>query len=103
MILYNVTVGVDLDTEKEWLEWMHNNHIPKVMATGYFTDFKVYKVLGQEEEATVSYSVQYFSESIEKVVTYLDNEAPALSEEHRLRYKDKHVAFRTLLQSITHP
>lgn len=102
MILYNVTVGIDLDTETEWLTWMHQEHIPRVMATGYFNKFHVYKVLGQEEEATVSYSVQYFADSLDKVVEYLDKEAPSLAEEHRLRFKDKHVAFRTLLEEISY-
>ena len=100
MILYNVTVGIDLDTEKEWLEWMHSQHIPKVLNTGYFNEFKVYKVLGQEEEDTVSYSIQYFANSLDKVVEYLNKEAPSLSEEHRLKFKDKHVAFRTLLEEV---
>ncbi len=100
MILYNVTVGVDLDTEKIWLNWMHTTHIPRVMATGYFKEFKVYKVLGQEEESTVSYSVQYLADSLDNVVEYLNKAAPALAEEHRLKFKDKHVAFRTLLEEI---
>lgn len=102
MILYNVTVGVDLDTEKEWLDWMHATHIPAVMATGYFKKYEVYKVLGQEEEATVSYSIQYFAENLDNVVEYLNTQAPRLSEEHRLRFKDRHVAFRTLLEAVNH-
>jgi hypothetical protein len=100
MILYNVTVGVDLDTEIEWLEWMKSKHIPDVMATGYFEKFEMYKVLGEQQEETVSYSVQYFSDSIDKVVEYLNKRAPALSEEHRNKFKDRHVAFRTLLESV---
>ncbi len=100
MILYNVTVGVDLDTEKEWLIWMKSTHIPEVMNTGYFKEFQIYKVLGQDEEPTVSYSVQYFADSIDQVVEYLNKEAPALSEKHRLKFKDRHVAFRTLLESV---
>lgn len=100
MILYNVTVGVDLDSEIEWLNYMKTKHIPDVMATGYFNKFEIYKVLGQEEEETVSYSVQYFSDSLDKVVEYLNDHAPQLAEEHRMKFKDRHIAFRTLLESV---
>ncbi|MEX2335897.1 MAG: DUF4286 family protein [Fulvivirga sp.] len=98
MILYNVTIGIDADAEKEWLAWMKEQHIPKVMGTGLFLEHKIFKVLGEEEEQSISYSIQYFAETLDKVVDYLNNYAPPLVEEHRQRYKDKHVAFRTLLE-----
>ena len=100
MILYNVTIGVDQDIENEWLEWMKDKHIPDVMKTGFFNDFRIYKVLNQEQEDTVSYSVQYFADHIDKVVEYLNNYAPKLAEEHRQRYNNRHVAFRTLLEEV---
>ena len=100
MILYNVTVGIDRNVELDWFEWMTNNHIPKVMSTGFFNEFKIFKVLSHEDENTVSYSIQYFSDSLEKVEIYLAEFAPDLAEEHMLRYKDRHVAFRTLLQQL---
>lgn len=98
MVLYNVTVGIDLEVEKEWLNWMKNHHVPAVMNTGMFVDNKIFKVLSQEKEETVSYSVQYYAESVDKVVKYLDDFASPLVEEHRKRYENRHVAFRTLLE-----
>ena len=100
MVLYNETVGIDSETEQEWLKWMQEDQIPKVMATGYFTEFKIYKVLSQEDEASVSYSVQYFSENLHQVVEYLNTAAKALAEDHMRKFKNRHVAFRTLLQQV---
>ncbi|GAA0891487.1 DUF4286 family protein [Fulvivirga kasyanovii] len=100
MVLYNVTVGIDIDAEEEWLGWMKSKHIPAVMDTGMFIEYKIFKVLSQEEEQSVSYSIQYFAQTVDKVVEYLNNHAPKLVEEHRNRYKDKHVAFRTLLEEV---
>ncbi len=101
MILYNVTVGIDKLAEKDWLLWMSEDHIPKIMATGFFNDFKVFKVLSHEDTETSSYSVQYFSDSLDKIEDYLENHAPALASEHQLRFKDKHAVFRTLLEEVT--
>jgi len=100
MVLYNVTVGVDKDIEADWLEWMKSYHIPKVMNTGIFKEYKIFKVLSHQEESTVSYSIQYFAETVEKVMTYLNEYAPPLVEEHLKKYKNKHVAFRTLLEEV---
>lgn len=100
MFLYNVTIGIDKDVEQEWLQWMKNDHIPKVMSTGLFVENRIYKVLHDQGEETVSYSIQYFAKAIDQVTLYFDKYAPQLIEEHRIRYRDKHVAFMTLLEEL---
>lgn len=100
MIIYNITIGIDHDVEKEWLSWMKNKHIPDVMACGKFYNYSIFKVLNQEQEAAISYSVQYHAKTIDDVVEYLETYAPPLVEEHKQRYKNKHVAFRTLLEEV---
>ena len=99
MFLYNVTVGIDKDVEQEWLQWM-NEHIPNVMDTGMFVEYRIYKVLHDQEEGSVSYSVQYFAKTINHVTLYFEKFAPALLEQHRTRFRDKHVAFMTLLEEV---
>lgn len=98
MLLYNVTVGVDKDIEAEWLQWMKGKHMQDVLNTGMFRHAKIYKILHDQEDGTVSYSVQYFTDDIQYVTHYLEHFAPALVEEHRQRFRDKHVVFQTLLE-----
>jgi hypothetical protein len=100
MFLYNVTIGIDADVEQEWLQWMKGTHIPDVLRTGMFTSYKMYKVLHENNDGSVSYSVQYFANSLENVVQYLEVLAPALVDEHMQKFKNKHVAFRTLLEEV---
>jgi hypothetical protein len=100
MLLYNVTIGVDPDIEQEWLRWMREKHIPQVLRTGMFVESKMYKVLHDTDDGTISYSVQYFARSIDEVQQYLEIFAPKLIEEHRVRFLNKHVAFQTLLDEI---
>jgi hypothetical protein len=99
MLLYNVTIGLDKDMEQEWVQWMKVTHIPDVLKTGMFTSAKMYKVLHDQEDNSVSYSVQYFARSIENVQQYLDVFAHRLREEQRQRFPNN-VAFRTLLEEI---
>lgn len=100
MFLYNVTVGVDQHVEKEWLHWMKTEHILDVLNTGMFVTAKIYKVLHESEDGTISYSTQYFAESLDHVEKYLEQFAPALREEVNKRFAGKHIAFRTLLEEV---
>jgi hypothetical protein len=100
MLLYNVTYGIDRDIEKEWLAYMREQQVPAVLKTGLFTSFKMFKVLHDQEDGTISYSIQYFTDTIRQVNQYLEFFAPAIMEHHRSRFHNKHVAFQTLLEEI---
>jgi hypothetical protein len=100
MLLYNVTIGIDKDVELEWLQWVKEEHIPSVMNTGLFVSSTMYKILHDQGEGTVSYSIQYFAEDIRSITNYLDNFAPAIMLQQRKKFSDKHVAFQTLLEEV---
>jgi hypothetical protein len=100
MLLYNVTVGIDKDAEEEWLRYMKEKHIQDVLNTGLFVESKMYKVLHDQDDGTISYSIQYFARSIEDVQQYLEVFAPVLIEQHRKKFEHKHIAFRTLLEEV---
>lgn len=101
MLLYNVTVGIDPDSEEEWLHYMRETHIKAVMDTGLFVEHKMYKVLQEAEEgAAISYSIQYFARHIGDVQQYLEKFAPELVEEHRRLFQHRQVTFMTLLEEV---
>ena len=100
MILYNVTVNIEDSAHSEWLEWMKTSHIPDVMRTGMFIDYRMLRLLGDEGSGGHTYSVQYTLESMEKFQQYEDIYAPTFRGEFNNRYKDKFVAFRTLLETV---
>jgi hypothetical protein len=100
MLLYNMTVGIDKDIESEWVDWIKSEHIPAVMKTKLFIEVKMYKVLHDEDEASVSYSIQYFATTINNINWYLQTFAPELIEQHRQQFLNKHVAFQTLLEEV---
>lgn len=99
MLIYNVTVNIDDSVHEEWLKWMKDHHIPSVMATGYFLENKICRVL-VDEESGKTYSIQYTCANMEDLQEYQAKEAPKLQKEHTERYKDKFVAFRTVLEIV---
>jgi len=99
-IIYNVTINIDDDIKEEWLQWMKTVHIPDVMATGCFEEFKICRLLVEEEKGT-TFAIQYTAKSLEAFENYQKNFASALQKEHSEKFKEKFVAFRTLLEDLT--
>ena len=99
MIIYSVTVLIKKDVEDSWLKWMKEVHIPDVMKTGYFLDWKLRKLLLPEvssEEST--YVIEYTIQSLEKYNEYSEKAAPQLQKEHTEKFYGKFKATRTVYQ-----
>ena len=70
MILYNVTVKIDLDVHEDWLNWMKQIHIPDVLKTNLFVDHKMLRLLNVDEDDGITYSIQYFTRSLKDLESY---------------------------------
>ncbi|WP_158797285.1 DUF4286 family protein [Pedobacter sp. L105] len=99
MLLYNVTLIIEDSAAEEWLQWMQEKHIPEVMATGQFLSNRLLKVIDSPNEG-VTYCSQYVAQSIDEYETYQQVYAPAIQENLNTRFKDRFVAFRTLMEYI---
>lgn len=100
MIIYNVTIKVDHAIHDEWLEWMHSTHIPDVMATGCFSQYRFFRILQEDEQDGISYCVMYETETMSRYFDYQRDHAARLQDKSRERYQDKYLAFRTILRSV---
>jgi hypothetical protein len=98
-IIYSVTVKVNPEIEADWVKWMQDVHIPEVMDTKAFEEYRMSRVIGEKDEGT-SYNIQYLCPSMKDLHQYQIHRAPALQKEHTERYEGKFVAFRTLLETI---
>lgn len=100
MLLYNVTVTLDLDIHEDWLRWMRETHIPDVMAAGMFVSYRLCKLLGHEHADSEIYTVQYLVEDMPRLRRYFDEFAPELQRRHTARYEGKFAAFRTIMEVL---
>jgi hypothetical protein len=100
MILYNITLKIAADVETEWLKWMKENHIPDVMKAGKFLDARISRLLNKDEGDESTYVIQYTCENLEQYNFYIGNYAKALRDEHMAKYKNKFVAFRTVMEIV---
>ncbi len=101
MVLYNVTVNIDSDVEQDWIGWMKETHIPEVMDTGFFIEYRMMKMLTESQDETGrTYAIQYMAKDLNQLETYLNTSAPKLQKASIVRYGTKMVAFRTVLEEI---
>ena len=100
MIIYSVTIKIDLSAHNEWLKWMKEEHIPEVIEKGKFVGSKFHKVLNEDESDGVTYNVQFSVNSIGDYFEYRDNHAPELQQKSLAKFSEKYVAFRTLLREV---
>lgn len=101
MVLYNVTIVLDPSVKDDWLKWMQEVHIPDVMATGCFLEYKLSKVQDDRNPEQTTFAIQYLCKSHEILDEYQKKHAPALQADHTKRYAGKFGGFRTLLDVVS--
>lgn len=100
MIIYNVTIKIDLSVHDLWLRWMKEEHIPQVVGTGCFTGYKMYRVLEENTTDGITYAIQYFANSMTDYFDYKEKHAAALQKTGLDLFPGKYSAFRTLLKEV---
>lgn len=100
MILYNITINVSPDIEQDFIDWMKTIHIPEVLDTGIFHEHKFFRLIHDTEDGSTNYCIQYFTENLKMMMEYESKHAAQLQAKTQERYKDKAIAFRSLLETI---
>ena len=99
MIIYNVTVNVEESITADWLNWMRNEHIPELMACGFFMKAQINRVISSKENGN-TFAIAYTCKSIKDLHQYQIQFSADLQQKHIARYGDKAVAFRTMMELI---
>jgi len=100
MLIYNVTINVDEDIHDEWLGWMTSDHVPSVIATGCFSDYRMYRLLSPETDEGETYVIQYHCNNVEEYERYQIEHAAFLQNEQKEKFGGKFTAFRTLMEEV---
>ena len=70
MLLYNVTVTIDLDAHEDWVQWMRDSHIPDVMSSGMFVSYRMSRLIGHDHADSEIYTMQYLVKDMAHLVRY---------------------------------
>ncbi|RPE13749.1 DUF4286 family protein [Chitinophaga lutea] len=100
MIIYNVTVKVSVAIKDSWLEWMKQEHIPAILETGLFHDYRICRLLEQDDSDGPTYVIQFLTDTLENYYTYLQEHSPRFRQQSFDTFGDQFVAFRTVMQVV---
>ena len=100
MYIYNVTINIEETIHDRWLQWMKNEHIPAMLATGKFSKALMARVMVEEEMGGFTYAVQYTTDSKETLQKYYAENAAELRAQSK-PFEGKFVAFRTELEIVS--
>ncbi len=101
MIIYNVTVKTEPGIAAEWEQWMKEEHMPELLTTGLFTEYKLCRLLEQDEMEGITYVAQYFCKDIAAYNAYIADHAPLMREKGFNRFGNRFIAFRTVMEVVS--
>jgi hypothetical protein len=100
MIVYNISMKVNNNIVNEWLTWQKQEHIPEIMATKMFDDYKMYHLLEHDDDEGATFTIQYFASSLEKYHQYISLFAPQLRDKAFARWGNQFTGFRTVMEAV---
>ncbi|HEY9176196.1 MAG TPA: DUF4286 family protein [Flavipsychrobacter sp.] len=100
MVLYNVTIKINHEAEQEWLQWMKEEHMPELMATGLFVESRLFRLLDVDESDGITYAAQYYCKNMIDYDNYISEHSAEMRAKGLERFGDKFIAFRTLMELV---
>jgi hypothetical protein len=98
MYIYNLTTLVDHSIHNEWLQWQKEKHIPAMMASGQFTEYRFFHLLGQDESAGITYVMQFVAPTADHYKKYSTDFDPLFQQEKQLKWGNRFVDFPTVME-----
>jgi hypothetical protein len=100
MIIYNVTIKVGEQIADNWLKWLLNDHIPEIMQTNCFVDYKVVRLLEVDDSDGPTYAVQYYAHSKADYNRYIELYASAMRTLSFEKWGEHVIAFRSVMEVV---
>jgi hypothetical protein len=100
MYIYNITSKVDIAVCSQWKNWQLQEHIPEIMQTKLFNDFKFYQLIDQEETDGITHVLQLFFSDKSNYEIYIEDFAPSLRKKAIEKWGDGFISYRTVMQSV---
>jgi hypothetical protein len=99
-IIYNVTVKINNSVANAWLQWLKQEHIPDIIATGCFTHATIFQLIEVDETDGPTYAIQYHAESKALYNRYIENFSEAMRKKAINKWGDQFISFRSVLRVV---
>ena len=100
MFIYNITLKIDWSIENDWLQWMKEEHMPEVLATGCFEKSQLLRLIEVDETDGPTFAAQYTAANREAYDRFISNHAPDLRQKSFDKWGNRFVAFRSVMEVV---
>src|SRR6478752_3648665 len=100
MIIYNVTVKVDSQISAFWMQWLVEEHIPEIMSTGCFSEYRLVRLIDVDDSDGPTYAIQFSAASKSDYNRYMELHAGDMRKKSFEKWGDRFIAFRTLMEVV---
>ena len=100
MFIYNITIKVNNAIADKWLQWQLEEHVPEIMATNLFDEYKFYRLLDQDDSEGPTFIFQFYTSRRKNYDDYIKAHAPKLREKAFTKWGNGFIAFRSLMQAV---
>jgi uncharacterized protein DUF4286 len=101
MIVYNITCKVHWEILDGWLSWQLNEQVPATLATGLFDDYRLYRLLEQDEDEGPTFVIQFLTSSLERFQRFTSDFEPGLKQTGWDKWGNGSIVFRTLMETVS--
>lgn len=100
MIIYNVTIQVTWTIHDEWLRWLKEIHIPKILGTGCFFEYRIVKLLEVEEDEGPTYAIQFHASTMSNYQHFIKKHEALIGQQFYEKWREQVVAFSSLMEVV---
>lgn len=100
MLIYNVTVKVDLSIHELWLKWLQDIYIPEILGTGCFVKHQLLHLLELDDQEGITYAIQYYAESKANYNRYVSLYQQGFLQQEKSAWGNKTVHFATIMEVV---
>lgn len=100
MLVYNTTYQVNIEDARNFVIWIHQCYIPNVIEFGQLKKPRLSRIISHKEEGSECFSLQFEVESSARLHHWYNKQGAQLNKELIDLFKEKVVAFTTLMDII---
>ena len=100
MIIYNTTINVNDDIVDDFINWIKQKYIPKIIDTRLFIEVNLFEVLVEEEMGGITFSLQHSIRSIDDYNEFNEKYFQKFNKMFYDKFTNNYVTFSSILQKV---
>lgn len=100
MIIYSVTTAIEEGIEDKFVEFMQETHIPMLMKTGLFLDYRFVRVI-PSQGVDLTYNLQLRCEGHAQLSQYRAQNELMLESVVKQNFEGKYATFQSVLEQVS--